>query len=48
MPKKRGDLVFANANQLDGNRPDGVMNMVSHEFSIYGGLGRYEAEINNY
>lgn len=38
VPKKRGDLVFANALQNNSMRPDVVMNMVSHEFANNGGV----------
>lgn len=40
VPKKRGSLVFANAAINNNAMPDAVMNMVSDEFKVYGGLGR--------
>lgn len=39
VPKKRGSLVFANAmGSHGGAMPDAVMNMVSNEFKVNGGL----------
>jgi len=46
VPKKRGSLVFANAPGVGGSMPDAVMNMVSDEFKVNGGIKRYEADIN--
>jgi len=48
VPKKRGSLVFANAAMNGSAMPDAVMNMVSDEFKVNGGLGRYEADVNMY